>query len=251
MKDFQHLQRQLTDYLRDPLSNSGPPGVEPRRLQIYRELFFNNIEGFLSGGFPVCRSLFSAAQWRELVRDFMRNHRCQSPYFLQIAEEFLIYLNGAQAPAIAPPFLPALAHYEWVEMALDIADDQLPAARPQPASLLDAPLQRSVLAWPLAYPYAVQRISAEFQPQCADAKATYLLVYRNRADEVGFMELNAVTTRLLELLANPGRPRDCLAVLAAELGATEESLQGFALPLLEQFYRRDILYLAEVSRDAN
>lgn len=244
MKSFQQRQRQLTDYLRDPEAHRGPEDVESRRLAIYRELFYKNIEGFISGGFPVCRSLFDGAAWQCLVRDFMRVHRCKSPYFLQIAEEFLHYLCNERQAEDDPVFLAALAHYEWVELALDVAEQQLPPPSRLPESLLEAYLQRSPLAWSLAYPFAVQRISADYQPQALDAQPTYLLVYRNRRDEVEFMEINAVTARLLELLDNPARPRDVLAVLAAELGMAEKALTEFAEPLLTQLYNADVLYLS-------
>ncbi len=58
MDPFQQQQQALTAYLRDPESCPAPQGVEPRRLAVYRDLFYKNIEGFISGGFPVCRSIF-------------------------------------------------------------------------------------------------------------------------------------------------------------------------------------------------
>ena len=45
--EFQQLQRQLTAHLRDP-GSPPPAGIEERRLKIYRELFYNNVEGFLA-----------------------------------------------------------------------------------------------------------------------------------------------------------------------------------------------------------
>ncbi len=202
MSDFQRVQRQLTDYIRDPDRHAGPGGVEARRLKIYRDLFYNNIEGFLSGGFPVLRKLYSDESWQALVRDFMVRHHCQSPYFLQIAEEFLDYLQRERGSrADDPPFLLELAHYEWVELALDVAEGELlqPGVDPD-GDLIDAVPVVSPLAWSLAYRFPVHRIGPGHVPEEAPAEATYLVVYRNSNDDVKFLETNAVTARLLALL---------------------------------------------------
>ena len=45
----------LSNHLRDPHAHPAPPGIEERRLAIYRDLFFNNIEGLLAGNFRVDR----------------------------------------------------------------------------------------------------------------------------------------------------------------------------------------------------
>ncbi|HPO24365.1 MAG TPA: putative DNA-binding domain-containing protein, partial [Arenimonas sp.] len=38
----------LAKHIRDPEANLPPPDIEDRRLAIYRELFFNNVEGLLA-----------------------------------------------------------------------------------------------------------------------------------------------------------------------------------------------------------
>ncbi|MFM9709917.1 HvfC/BufC family peptide modification chaperone, partial [Streptomyces galilaeus] len=60
-------------------------GFEERRMAIYRDLFFNNIEGFITSGFPVLRTLYSTDDWNTLIRRFFVEHDCASPYFLDIA----------------------------------------------------------------------------------------------------------------------------------------------------------------------
>ena len=115
-------QLSMARYLRDPGRQPPPPGVEMRRLKIYEDLVFNNIEGFISGGFPVLRSLYTDLDWKALVRAFMSQHRCHTPYFLEISQEFVRFLmEDCPARACDPPFMAEVAHYEWVELALDIA----------------------------------------------------------------------------------------------------------------------------------
>jgi hypothetical protein len=44
-------------------------------------------------------------RWTRLVRAFFAQHRCATPWFCQIPEEFLRWLETAQ-PQGLPPFLP-------------------------------------------------------------------------------------------------------------------------------------------------
>ncbi|WP_373082069.1 DUF2063 domain-containing protein [Zhongshania sp.] len=242
MKGFQQVQQCMTDFVRDPDVSPGPAGIEPRRLAIYRDLFFNNIEGFLSNGFPVCRSLYAEDDWYALVRDFMRCHCCQSPYFLRIAEEFLSYLEDRRSAELDPVFLRELAHYEWVELALDIAEDELPPAVGVD-DILRVALSVSPLAWSLAYQFPVHHLSVDFQPREPAAEPTYIVVYRNRLDEVRFLEINSVTARLLAIVAQSSGKvsSDVLAEIAGELNVEFSAVVTFGSEILRQLLDLDIL----------
>jgi hypothetical protein len=310
---FQQVQYQFAAHLRDPEHQPAPAGIENRRLQIYRELFYNNIEDFLSNAFPVLRKLTADARWHAMARDFYARHQCRDPQFYKISEEFLGYLEHERgAVAGDPPFLKELAHYEWVEMALAIAEIKLtpelggadtascaskwereaphrpaPASasprsgsvslggadtascaskwgweaphRPAPApasprsgsvSLADpngdliagVPVA-SPLAWTLAYDYPVHRISPEFQPAEPGAQPTCLIVYRTRQDEVKFMEVNAITARLMQLInEQPATGREQLMRVAAELQHPQpEAVIAEGVRILEGLRERDIL----------
>ncbi|MEX1667696.1 DUF2063 domain-containing protein [Zhongshania guokunii] len=242
MKPFQQVQQSMTAFVRDPDACVGPEGIETRRLAIYRDLFFNNIEGFLSNGFPVCRSLFSDDDWHALVRDFMRRHRCESPYFLRIAEEFLSYLAEQGDARNDPAFLMELAHYEWVELALDIAEDELPESAPF-SDVMTASLSVSPLAWSLAYQFPVQHIGRDYQPAEPSAEPSYIVVYRNRQDQVQFLEINAVTARLLALLVDYSvlAGGTLLHKIAQELNAEFAAIADFGRDILVQLLDLDIL----------
>lgn len=67
---FQQAQYQFAAHLRDPEANPAPADIEDRRMQIYRELFYNNIEDFLANAFPVLRKISSDEIWHARVRDF-------------------------------------------------------------------------------------------------------------------------------------------------------------------------------------
>lgn len=223
MPDFARVQRAFAAHLRDPDHNPPPADIEPRRLQVYRDLIFNNIAQFVRTGFPVLCGLLGAARVDRLVRDFIARHRAETPYFLEISREFLVYLQQEYEPeAGGPDYLVELAHYEWVELALDIAATELPRVGIDPAGdpLRGRPVL-SPLAWSLCYTYPVHRLGPAFQPVAPPPEPTYLVVYRNRADQVKFLEINAVTARLLQLLMPGSGPEmtgeQALCAIADEL----------------------------------
>jgi len=196
------LQMAFAAHIRDPQAHSAPADVEDRRMKIYRDLFFNNINKFLASNFPVLRQLYADRDWQQLVRDFYRDHRCQTPLFPELPKEFLRYLQQhRQDRKTDPPFLLELAHYEWVELALSLDEhelDDIPANRD--GDLMEGIPVLSPLAWPLSYRFPVHRIKPEFTPTQPPAQASHILVYRNRKDLVKFMQMNDVTRLLLALL---------------------------------------------------
>ncbi|MEQ8206314.1 MAG: putative DNA-binding domain-containing protein [Woeseia sp.] len=225
---FQKKQYAFAAHIRNPEQAPAPDAIEDRRMAIYRELFFNNLFKLLGSTFPVLKTLYGDNGWRRLVRAFMSGHQAQTPYFLEIPKEFIAFLQDEyELTQDDPPFLIELAHYEWAELALSVSDES------NDLSLIDGdgdllhgvPI-KSVLAWTLAYQFPVHRIDAAYQPDEAPEQATFLSVYRKDDDELGFMELNPVTARLLELIAdNPEdrSGRDIILGLAQEIGYSDHN----------------------------
>jgi len=218
-------QARLAAHVRDPVAQAPPPGIEDRRLKIYRELFYNSLQGLLAANFPVIRKLLGDDAWHALVRDFYRDHRCTTPLFPELPREFIQYLQARDDPRQAdPPWLVELAHYEWVELALDLseASDQDTAHDPDGDLLAGVPVV-SPLAWPLAYTWPVHRLSPELLPTETPAAPTLLLVRRGADLRVHFHALSPLTFRLLQRLAEqPGLTgRQQLEALALEATAPD------------------------------
>lgn len=199
---FKRVQYDFAAHLRDPERHPAPPDVEDRRMKIYRELFYNNVESFVAAGFPVLRKLYSDADWHRMMRDYFARHQSHTPFFHGIAGEFLRYLQDERdAQAEDPPFLLELAHYEWVELALGINEAELDWTGVQADGDLMAGVPvLSPLVWNLVYQYPVHRLSPDYRPTEPGAQPTHIVVYRDRRDRVGFLEINAVTARLLQLI---------------------------------------------------
>jgi hypothetical protein len=221
MADALHDQQfALARHLRDPQAHPAPPGIEERRLAIYRDLFFNNIEGLLAGNFPVIRKTLGDDGWRNLVRAFYATHRSHTPLFPEIAREFIRYLESRDNDTL-PPWLRELAHYEWVELALQIADDAVPAHVADGDLLAGEPVL-SPFAWALAYQWPVHRIGPDFLPDGPPAEPTLLLVRRDADYQVRFAAISPLVYRLVELLGEGGRSgADALRQLAGEAGVDD------------------------------
>lgn len=237
------VQHTFAAHLRDPAHAPPPADVPERRMAVYRELVFNNVDGLLAATFPVLHAILGEARWQALVRDFLVYHRCRTPLFGELPAELPAYLEARGGRPEDPPFLAELAHYEWVELALTTADETLePEAAPADGQLLDATVRLSPLAWPLAYRFPVHRLGPGYTPAEAPAEPTFLVVYRDRHDAVGFLELNAVSARLLELAAEPQPGRALLGTLARDIGHPEpEAVLHHGSAILRDLIRRDVL----------
>ena len=197
MLDFQQYQTEFTAHIRDSDAHKKPAGVAAARMAVYRSAVFNNIFESVSVCFPVCQAAIGKPAWRALLKDFVKNYSAQSPIFREIPQQFLQFLNTQPSHKKQPAFLAALAHYEWVELA--VGAQQTGAVKLSQATDL---LQEIPVFAPahmlLEYDYAVHKISKNKLPKVKDK--TYLLVFRNLEFEVKFIELNPITFQLLKLI---------------------------------------------------
>ena len=246
LPDFQKKQYAFAAHIRDPEHNAGPDDVEDRRMAIYRELFFNNLHSLLSQTFPVLKKLHDPEKWRTLVRQFMISHQAQTPYFLEIPQEFLVFLQTAyELQDDDFPFLIELAHYEWVELALSVSEESNAGEQVDlEGDLLDGIPVKSALAWTYAYQFPVHRITTKFQPQEPGEQPTFLAVCRKANDDMDFMELNPVTARLLELIESNETEtgRELLQNLAQEISYPDvDALITHGASAMDDMRRAEIL----------
>lgn len=201
---FKQAQYEFSAHIRDPILNPKPDDVEARRMKIYTELFFNNVEDFISNTYPVLKEITAENKWQEMIRDYFNNHLSHTPLFPEMPREFLKYLEEERNNSNDPSFINELAHYEWVELALMTSDldqninwDKIN----MDGDLLNHSPILSPLAWSLSYQYPVHQISIDFIPEEPSKQPNYILVYRDKVDEVHFMELNPVTAQLIQLIS--------------------------------------------------
>jgi hypothetical protein len=226
------LQQQFTANIRDP-NHAAPADIQERRLAVYRDLIFSNMESFISSNFPVIRSLYDEAAWDAFAHDFLREHLCHTPLFPEFGREFLRYLELRQQQGRDdPPFLLELAHYEFAELALAIDENEIGAVAHDPSGdpVSGVPVV-SPLACVLAYRFAVHRINADFRPDAPDANPSVLLLVRGRDDLVRFHEINALSALLIERLRGNTElsGAQCLDALLTEQGVPQLLDAGIAM----------------------
>lgn len=242
--DFARVEIQFTQHIRDPEHHGAPSGVDADRIGVYKEMVYNTVEGLIASNFPVLRRILGESRWHALVRDYFAHHKAHTPLFPKIAQEFLFFLEKERYQADDPPFLRELAHYEWVEVALmtDPREISWQGVDPKGDLLARVPVL-SPLAWPLSYRYPVHRLGPDHPPP-QEGQTTYLVVFRDRNDEVGFMELNPVSALLLEKIQqneNEGG-RELLQGIASTLRHPDtDVVEKGGLDVMRRLLQRDVL----------
>lgn len=214
--EFQRFQLAFAAHIRDPKGSPRPRGIEARRMQIYSGLVYSNVENFLLTCFPVLKEVLGTRRWARLVRAFLVMHRSHSPFFRQIPDEFIQFLQTEWTPsADYPKYVLELAHYEWIELVLSISVSTPDWDRIDSAGdlLEQRPILNPVLA-NLYYHWPVQRISPHTRIAPTE---TYLLVFRDADEQIQFTEINVFTARLLDLL----KTAELTGQAALEIIATE------------------------------
>jgi hypothetical protein len=249
--DFRTVQAAFTAHIRDPAQRAAPAGIEDRRLGVYRELIYNNVEGFLHRTFPVLRGRTADEVWHRWVRAFLASHASESPLFRDIPRAFLDFVaaGGLAEDPDTPVFLLELAHYEWAEMALFIAEDPEeppcdPPCDPHGDWLLGRPVV-SRLAWLLAYTYPVHRIRRDTPEAEIEPGQSLLVMYRDpETYRVRTLEVNPLTARLLQLITEEVVDSAQAAVdqIAVELGKPDSAgLSEKARGLLADWHAKGIV----------
>lgn len=215
---FQAVQRQFLAHLRNPAQHAVPMGFAPQGAAIYADLLYNKFDESLELCFPVTHALLGETAWQHLLKAFIAQHRCLSPYYRQIPDEFIAYLQSEPLNDDAPLYLLELAHFEWIELALAIADTEpVPAFDSVVNDWLNCRPVFAPVLQPLHYAYPVQLINEAYQSTTPPEQATHILGFRDRDDAVQFIELNPATARLVDIL----QADDCTVQTAIEQVAGE------------------------------
>ena len=185
-QSFQTTQKTFVDAIKDPQTFCDTDADHIRRMKIYQSLFFNNIDNFVSTGFPVLKSIvvkqYGEKGWESIVRQFFIEHECRSPYFAEISKEFVEYLSTEPNFDITlPDFAAELAHYEWLELDVSIRKNEDHVEFYQEGENFTA-IRVSPYASLAAYQFEVH------------------LVYRDREFDVQFAHVNPVTAILVNTL---------------------------------------------------
>ena len=249
---FQAYQQQFVAYLRDPQEHGVLPESLPQSTNIYARLLYSKIEGSLHTCFPIVCELLGTVLWRQLVQAFIREHYCQSPLYREIPDEFIEYLMNQIPQMELPEFIIDLAHFEWMELVLETARSEMVDAifpiQGDPLTII--PVLNPVLHR-LHYRYPVQTITAsnnywknwQTRVKPYEQEPITLAGYRDMQYNIQFIKLNAVTTRLIELLKEGFYTQEqVLLQLAVELHySNPETILSFGIDILQQLEQQQII----------
>lgn len=233
----------MARHVREPGTHPGPPGIEERRLKVYSDLVYNNLDGLLAGNFPVIRKTLGDADWQALVKRFLVTHVSRTPLFTELGRELIDFLESDAGLDPQRSWLAELAHYEWAELGLQLSDAALPA-HDRAGDLLDGVPVLSPLAWPLAYRWPVSAIGPDYQPSIAPELPTLVLLRREVDGRVHFSALSPLLFRLLELVSgnNDTSGGSVLRQLAEEAGQADvDAFLSEARPMLERLHAERVL----------
>lgn len=236
------FQHNYSSYLRAPHKQSLPTGVPERRSRVYESLLFNNICGFIDKCFPVARGLAGTDKWLQLSQLFYECWHCQTPVFSQIPKEFARFVAAGTFDIDMHQWLPELLHYEWLELEVDLDQNEVNRVHllsgTDDAVMINPTLRVHQYQWP------VHKISPSFLP--TEPEPVILCVYRTSELDVRFMEINAVTAALLELVQQQTQsPTTALTSLAARLPhLPPQQIHRFGSELIEQLIQADVLIIA-------
>lgn len=173
---------------------------DSRRLAVYVRLVHNNIHSFIDRCYTETPQHCDAESWQAAKMQFIRKGQAQSPYFQDIAGEFLQYCRGQR---LFSDGLSALMDFEHTQLLAETAviAPQCPYDDGAVYTLSDAAFLRR-------YDYAVHQDLRESQ--------TAMLVWRNPQDAVLYREADAFTALLLQTLSENPMDLNGLQAMLAE-----------------------------------
>lgn len=245
--DYQTYQREFAKRLRNPTRSPLPTDVDARRMRVYEELIFNNFNSFLLACYPISYNILGDDAWQKLAQQAFDEIHSDSPLFRDIPAAFLQWLQD-KALKLFPhyPWLWEFMHYEWIELKVQMDDVELNqlSIQSNPISSVNTQVTINPTAQIACYQWPVQTISPDnLNPEKTD-QAHCFIVFRNSVDDVKFIELNSLTTQLIQQLQNT--PQSNLAVTLKILEKSinsDQDLAQFVLPVLETLRQQEALYL--------
>ena len=122
---------------------AGPPGaegvstlsashpgwdVDPERMALYGQFVRGHVRSTLEKLFPLTRRAAAPEAWDALVEGYTRTRPAKHHEINRLGEGFAPFVADVAAPRSLPPFLPALARFEWTDFAVFASEEVIPEA---------------------------------------------------------------------------------------------------------------------------
>ena len=185
-------------------------GLPQERLNVYIRLIRNNIHSFIDRCYTETQQYLDSGEWGRLKEGFIRDARAQTPYFQEIAGEFLQY---CQSLPLSDDLL-ALMDFEHTQLLAEVAQTDSQAS----------PADSDDLAYTLSPAAFVRRYHYDVTDELQVAE-TAVLVWRDSEDDVMYQTLDDFDALLLETLADTPASLNGLQTMLAEFMSSENGWQ--------------------------
>lgn len=259
----------VCQFIRDaealPTSIESELMIDPERLMVYRELFYNNFDGTLKNQFPVLSEILDGERWDQLIVGFLEQHDAHSPFLRDLGKEFLGFLSSIfdQTSAdlswnnlVYPSYLFALAHYEWIELDLATREIEAPMLdclhQIAPLNISDSDsidgnkfvFALSPLAECLVYEWPVQKIGASNPAMDKPENPTCLLAWRDLQHDVNFAEITPAMAEMIQLFKGKKSLSKLVEKMSAQLSLEETQVIAFVVPVLNELIEKRVIISA-------
>ena len=207
-------------------------GLPQDRLNVYIRLIRNNIHSFIDRCYTETPQYLDSEEWGRLKEGFIRDARAQTPYFQEIAGEFLQY---CQSLPLSDHLL-ALMDFEHTPLLAEVAqtDSQTP------------PADSDDLAYTLSPATFVRRYQYDVTDEL-QAVETAVLVWRDSEDDVMYQildDFDDFDALLLETLADTPTSLNGLQTMLAEFMSSENGWQDALTQKWSDWLEQGILVAA-------
>lgn len=189
---FQSTQQQFCNWIREP--NAEHTKIcDLERMQIYRDLLFNNMCSFINLVYPIARSILPVDQWQLLLEEFFQKAKCQSPIYNDISLQFRDYLTENRHPVLSQyPWLEELLQFEWLELYLDTLEIE-------DINIVEKiSWQLTHKLWVLVYQYPVYAWTVDTTLADIEVMPSAIMVWRDQQDKICLERLSPLFAMLIE-----------------------------------------------------
>ena len=204
-------------------------GLPQDRLNVYIRLIRNNIHSFIDRCYTETQQYLDSGEWGRLKEGFIRDARAQTPYFQEIAGEFLQY---CQSLPLSDDLL-ALMDFEHTQLLAEVAQTDSQAS----------PADSDDLAYTLSPAAFVRRYHYDVTDELQVAE-TAVLVWRDSEDDVMYQTLDDFDALLLETLAGTPASLNGLQTMLAEFMSSENGWQDALTQKWSNWLEQGILVAA-------
>ena len=237
--DFRQYQFALARHLRDPLGVPAPEGVSASAVIACTQEMAHNLNELLMPAFASTRAVLGEDLWQHTLRLFLHDAPTHAPWGTAVQEAFVKFLGHNSLVQHLPPWLEDLAHFEWLQSAVAVADVVWPAHDPQ-GQLLQGVVVLNPTHVEVMYDWPVQRINLAHKP--FEMQPTYLSILRDVRDKVHVVESSRFRRHLIDLLRQGQTGAQALEAMAKWLDHPEvETFVQEGLPVLKQLQREGVV----------